>query len=139
LDCEAPFGIVPSGRLCITKPKNSWTYGNSTTYVYTIGNDPIKPVSYLCIYRPSYAAFPEGLAATIYGQTAEGVKMGDQYFIGDPGPEKMSRFFHILLGPRITCITIFIVVRPKPDVDEAVKDRNNTGLFTQLCTCYLAR
>jgi hypothetical protein len=134
---ESRFCIVPAGGRCITKPIDSWSIGNSNTYVFTVPLDPNKPFSYLDIHLSPEYSFPKGLAATIDSYVVKGIVMGQSYYVGDLGPDKMSSFYQISpIGQEATCLSIFIVIRPKSEVDDIIQDyqlgRRNTGPFTQL-------
>ena len=134
---ENPFCIVPAGERCVIKPQAAWSYGNDTTFVFAMSCDANNTFSYLDIHlRPQYT-LGEGQAAVIHGRTVKGVVMDDLYYMGDLGPKKMSSFYQISqTGKEVTGIVIFIVIKPKSDVDEILADyklgRINTGPFTQL-------
>ena len=141
---ENPFHIVPAGGQCITKPQRSWNNGDSGTYVFSIPYNSEKPFSYLNIHLRPLHTLTKGWAAAIYGHAVKGVVMGDQYYVGDLGPEKMSSFIQIsqtgqnttYITKRTTCITIYITILPESEVKGVVRDcklgKQKTGPFTQL-------
>ncbi len=134
---ENPFYVVSAGGQCIDKPRESWSYDNSTTFVFTIPYNVDKPFKYLNISLRPQHTLGEGWAAAIYGRAFKGVVMGDEYYMGDLGTSKMSSFYEISPTKRgTTCITIYISIQPKSEVDRIIKDyrqgRLNTGPFKQL-------
>jgi hypothetical protein len=59
--------------------------------------------------------------------------MGKQYYMGDIGPGETSSFFRISPPKETTCITMYIVMRPKSEVDRINKaEEHNTGPFFRL-------
>ena len=123
-----PFYIVPEGQKHITKPQSSWGGDGFATYVFAVPFKP--PFSYLAVYLRPFRNLAEGWVVEISGRTPKGVVMGDDYYMGYLGPEKKCMFFEISpREPEVTCIVIFAVIRPEPEIN---RRRKATGPFSQL-------
>ena len=139
---ECPFCIVPSGGRCIIKPQESWSLGDSpstdfTTFIFTFPYNFNRPFRYLDIHlRPEYTTLGEGRAAVIYGCAVKGARMGNQYYVGDLGPSKMSSFYEVSPTKGTTSITLYITIKAKSEVDEVIdvyrRGKMDTGPFNQL-------
>jgi hypothetical protein len=133
---ENPFFVVPVGRQCITNSLKSWRYDDSATYVFAIPYDSCKPLQYITIHLRDGYTFDEGQAAILYGHTVTNdVVMGDRYYIGDLGPDKMSAIYQVSpTKKKVTCITLYITTQLKSEVDKTIEDINagrmNSGANT---------
>jgi len=132
---ENPFCLVPAGGKCITKPQDSWSYGDAACYVFPISFK--SPFSYLSVQlRPSHR-LAKGWAAYMTGHAVKGIVMGDPYYMGHLGLGRSSSFFKISpKSPGTTCITVFVIITSESSVRGQVRDyeqgRKKTGPFLQL-------
>lgn len=134
---EQPFSLLQAGRKYITLPMHSWSDEKHSTFVYTMPNDFVNPVSYLSISLNPICGFRRDRAAGIWAYTTKGVVLGDQYFVGTLGPNKLSCFIQIRpVAPDVDGITVFIIVMPESEVAGRIEDQKfgwkRTGPFIEL-------